>query len=137
MARYMLDSAFCIDVTREKYPFLRERFRQERQHMAISSIVLYELRSGAENSNSPAKSLLKLEDFTTRLQLFDFNDEAASHAAHIRANLSKRGCIIDAYDLLIAGHARSLGLTVVTSNMGEFTRVDGLRCENWLAEEQQ
>ena len=50
MLRYMLDSAFCIDVMRDKYPLLRERFRQERQYMAISSVVLYELRFGAENS---------------------------------------------------------------------------------------
>lgn len=135
MLRYMLDSAFCIDVMRDKHPHLRERFRQDRQHMAISSVVLYELRFGAENSEWPARSLVKLEDFTTRLQMFDFNDEAAHHAASIRADLSKRGCIIGAYDLLIAGHARSLNLTVITSNTGEFSRVDGLRYEDWLTEE--
>lgn len=134
MLRYMLDSAFCIDVMRDKYPNLRERFRQERQHMAISTVVLHELRFGAENSDAPVKSMLKLEGFTTRLQMFDFDDDAANHAANIRADLRKRGCIIGSYDLLIAGHARSLSLTVITSNMGEFSRVDGLRCENWLSD---
>ena len=135
MLRYMLDSAFCIDVMRDKHPHLRERFRQERPYMAISSVVLYELSFGAENSDFPAESLVKLQGFTTRLQMFDFGNEAASHAANIRAVLSKRGCIIGAHDLLIAGHARSLNLTVITSNTGEFTRVDGLRCEDWLNEE--
>lgn len=133
MLRYMLDSAFCIDVMRDKYPVLRERFRQERQYMAISSVVLYELRFGAENSDAPAKSLLKLEGFTTRLPVFDFDEDAASHSAHIRADLSKRGCIIGTYDLLIAGHARAMNLALITSNMSEFTRVDGLRSEDWLA----
>ena len=67
----------------------------------------------------------------------NFDGDAAIHAGEIRADLRKRGQMIGGYDLLIAGHARSLGLTVVTSNMGEFTRVDGLRCEDWLAEERR
>lgn len=135
MLRYMLDTAFCIDVMRDKHPHLRERFREERRHMALSSIVLYELRFGAENSEWPARSLVKLEDFTTRLPMFSFDDQAASHSANIRADLTKRGCIIGSYDLLIAGHARSLNLTVITSNTGEFSRVEGLRHEDWLNEE--
>lgn len=134
MLRYMLDSAFCIDVMRDKHSHLRERFRQESQHMAMSSIVLYELRFGAENSQTPVRNLERLEDFATRLVMFDFDDDAASHAANIRADLSKRGCMIGAYDLLIAGHARSRNLSVITSNIGEFSRVDGLRCEDWLAQ---
>ena len=135
MLEYMLDSSFCIDVMRDKHPALRERFRQERERLSMSAVVLYELRFGAENSGRPAENLLKLEDFTSRLAILDFDEGAASHAAHIRATLSQSGQLIGSYDLLIAGHARSANLTVVTGNLKEFTRVDGLRCEDWLAEE--
>ena len=76
--------------------------------MAISSVVLYELRFGAENSDAPAKSLLKLEGFATRLPVFDFDEDAASHSAHIRADLSKRGCIIGTYDLTNRGTTEQL-----------------------------
>jgi tRNA(fMet)-specific endonuclease VapC len=130
----MMDSCFCIDLMRDKTPGLRERFRDERDNLCLSTIVVHELQYGAEKSEWPTKTLLKVEEFTSRLAIFDFDDAAASHAAHIRANLKKRGCQIGAYDVLIAGHARSLNLAVITSNMGEFTRVDGLRCEDWLSE---
>jgi tRNA(fMet)-specific endonuclease VapC len=130
----MMDSCFCIDLMRDKTPGLRERFRDERDNLCLSTIVVQELLYGAEKSEWPSQNLVKVEEFTSRLAVFDFDDTAASHAAHIRANLRKRGCQIGAYDVLIAGHARSLNLAVITSNMGEFTRVDGLRCEDWLSE---
>jgi len=61
-----------------------------------------------------------------------FDAAAADHAAEIRASLERMGRRIGGYDLLIAGHARSRGLVVVTGNLAEFSRVDGLRCEDWL-----
>ena len=66
-----------------------------------------------------------------RLTVADFDGRAAAHAADIHADLERRGLLIGPYDILIAGHARSLGLIVVTGNLGEFRRVDGLRCEDW------
>jgi tRNA(fMet)-specific endonuclease VapC len=60
-----------------------------------------------------------------------FDEIAAAHAADVRAKLQNKGQSIGAYDPLIAGQARSLGLIVVTHNMREFTRVEGLRCEDW------
>jgi tRNA(fMet)-specific endonuclease VapC len=68
-----------------------------------------------------------------RLEVLPFDDAAASHFGDIRADLERRGCLIGPYDLMIARHARSHGLVVVTGNLGEFRRVDGLRCEDWLA----
>lgn len=62
-----------------------------------------------------------------------FDAAAADHAAEIRVALEREGSVIGAYDLMIAGHARSRGLVVVTGNLGEFRRVDGLRSEDWLA----
>lgn len=65
--------------------------------------------------------------------MLDYDADAAGHAADIRANLERRGLPIGPYDLLIAGYARSRGLVVITGNLGEFLRVEGLRAEDWLA----
>ena len=132
MAQYMLDSSFCIDLMRDKTQTLRERFRDRWDDLTTSTIVVHELLFGAEESAQPDRSRLKVEQFVTRLKVFEFDEAAAIHAAHIRADLTKRGCQIGAYDVLIAGHARSLNLAVVTGNLREFTRVEGLRCEDWL-----
>jgi tRNA(fMet)-specific endonuclease VapC len=132
MTQYMLDSSFCIDVMRDKTQALRERFREEWENLCTSSIVLQELLYGAERSARPAFNRLKVEDFVTRLRVYEFDAEAADHAAQIRANLANRGCQIGAYDALIAGHARSLNLPLITGNLKEFVRVEGLRCEDWL-----
>lgn len=132
MIRYMLDSSFCIDVMRDKTPALRERFKAETGTMATSTIVLHELLYGAANSESPARARRKVMEFVARLDVFDFDDEAADHAGQIRARLRRQGQMIGAYDILIAAHARSLGLTVVTGNVREFSRVEGLRCDDWL-----
>jgi tRNA(fMet)-specific endonuclease VapC len=66
------------------------------------------------------------------LEVLTFGPEAADHAADIRADLERKETPIGGYDVLIAGHARSKGLIVVTGNLGEFSRVEGLRCEDWL-----
>ena len=75
----------------------------------------------------------EVERFAARLDVLPFDAEAAAHAADIRADLERRGCPIGGYDVLIAGQARSRGLIVVTGNLREFRRVEGLRCEDWLA----
>jgi tRNA(fMet)-specific endonuclease VapC len=131
--RYLLDSSFCIDVMRDRTPALRSRFKSESGSMAISTIVLHELHYGAANSQQPASARQKVEEFAARLVVLDFDHDASVHAGEIRAALRALGRTIGAYDVLIAAHARSLGLTVVTGNLREFTRVDGLRCEDWLA----
>lgn len=74
-----------------------------------------------------------VETFAARLEVLDFDDDAAAHAGEIRADLERQGSPIGSYDLLIAGHARSRGLVVVTGNLAEFRRVEGLRCEDWEA----
>lgn len=80
----------------------------------------------------PAYQREAVETFVGPLELKMFDSNAASHAADIRADLTRRGGIIGSNDLLIAGHARSLGLKLITGNLGEFRRVEGLRCEDWL-----
>jgi len=132
MLRFMLDTNFCIRVLRDKPQSLRAPFNMQADSLAISTIILTELLHGAAKSARPDHNRLEVERFAARLEVLPFDAEAAGHAADIRATLERKGLVIGGYDLLIAGHARSRGLMVVTGNLGEFSRVDGLRCEDWL-----
>lgn len=133
MLRYMLDTNLCIRVLRDRPPGLRDRFNAEAAALCISSVTLAELLYGAEKSQRPVETRHRVEDFAARLAVLPFDDAAAAHYGDIRADLERRGQVIGPYDLMIAGHARSKGLMVVTGNLGEFTRVAGLRAEDWLA----
>ncbi len=133
MLRYMLDTNLCIRVLRDRPPGLRDRFNAEAAALCISSVTLAELLHGAEKSQRPVETRHRVEDFAARLAVLPFDDAAAAHYGDIRADLERRGQVIGPYDLMIAGHARCKGLVVVTGNLGEFTRVAGLRAEDWLA----
>ncbi|WP_242097402.1 tRNA(fMet)-specific endonuclease VapC [Sphingomonas sp. CROZ-RG-20F-R02-07] len=132
MLRYMLDTNLCIRVLRDRPQSIRARFNAETDGLAISTIVLTELLHGAAKSARPIDNRTEVERFASRLEVMAFDAEAAAHAGDIRATLEREGRSIGGYDVLIAGHARSRGLIVVTGNLGEFRRVDGLRCEDWL-----
>lgn len=133
MLRYLLDTNVCIRVLRDRPRNVRERFNLEADSLCISAVVLTELLHGAAKSDRPEHHRSEVERFAARLDVLPFDDVAADHAADIRAALERKGQPIGGYDVLIAGHARSRGLTVVTGNLAEFGRVDGLRCEDWLA----
>jgi len=128
----MLDTNLCIRVLRDRPAGLRQRFNAEGDTLCISTITLAELLHGAEKSAKPAENRREVDRFAARLDVLPFDGAAAAHSAEIRAGLERRGLPIGGYDLLIAGHARSRGLVVVTGNLKEFTRVEGLRAEDWL-----
>jgi len=131
--RYMLDTNLCIRVLRDRPAGVRERFNAEAAALCISTVTLAELFYGAERSAKPVENRQQVEAFAARLVVLAFDSEAAAHFGDIRADLARRGEVIGPYDLMIAGHARSRGLIVVTGNLGEFNRVSGLRAEDWLA----
>jgi len=133
MLRYMLDTNLCIRVLRDRPKGLRERFNAEAEALCISTITLAELLHGAEKSARPVENRREVERFAARLEVLPFDAAAAAHSAEIRAALDRRGLPIGGYDLLIAGHGRSRGLVIVTGNLGEFSRVDGLRVEDWIS----
>jgi len=110
---------------------MRARFNANAEALCLSDVVLYELLYGAERSSDPPRICREVAHFAARLTVLPFDSEAAAHTAEIRAELERRGCVIGPYDLMIAGHARSRGLVVITGNLGEFERVQGLRCEDW------
>lgn len=132
MLRYMLDTNLCIRVLRDRPAWVRDRFNAEADMLCISTVTLFELFYGAEISARPIENRQSVENFAARLTVLPWTDSAAAHAAEIRAELERQGLPIGAYDGMIAGHARSLGLIVITGNLREFNRVSGLRCEDWL-----
>ncbi|UEM23283.1 type II toxin-antitoxin system VapC family toxin [Skermanella mucosa] len=134
MRRFMLDTNVCIRVLRDRPASARTRFNDEADGLSISAVTLGELLHGAAKSDRPADMRREVERLAARLEVLPFDDEAAAHYGDIRADLKRRGMVIGSYDLMIAGHARSRGLVVVTGNLREFRRVDGLRCEDWLDE---
>jgi tRNA(fMet)-specific endonuclease VapC len=132
MSNYMLDTDLCIRVLRDRTPELSDRFSQHGDALCISTITLTELLVGAAKSMRPEQDRQMVDRFAARLKVLPFDVLAAEHAAEIRAALERIGQKIGPHDPLIAGHARSRGLIVVTGNIREFSRVDGLRCENWF-----
>jgi len=132
MLSALLDTNLCVRGLRDKPPQIRARLKAEQGSVCISTIVLYELQVGAALSSRPDEGLSEVELFASSLPVLEFDSAAAFHAADIRADLTRRGSLIGAYDILIAAHARSRGLKVITGNLREFQRVDGLRCEDWL-----
>lgn len=133
MLKYMLDTNIVIYVIKRRPIELLEIFNNHAGMMCISSITLAELLHGVEKSDYPSRNLQKVEDFVSRLEdVVDYDTPAAAHYGEIRADLEKRGTPIGVNDLHIAGHARSLALTLVSNNMREFERVEGLRLANWI-----
>lgn len=132
MLKFMLDTNIAIYVIKRKPQDLLSVFNRHAGRMSISSITLAELLHGVEKSQQPERNLNQVEDFVSRLKLLDYSARAAAHYGDIRADLERRGTPIGVNDLHIAAHARSEGLTLVTSNVREFERIDGLRMENWL-----
>lgn len=134
MLRFMLDTNIYIRVLRDRPPSARPRFNAERDALCISTATLAKLLHGAAKSARPAEKRREVDRLASRLAVLPFDEDAAAHFGDIRADLERRGMVIGPYDLMVAGHARSRGLIVVTGNLGEFARMDGLRCEDWLAE---
>ena len=131
MLKYMLDTNIVIYTVKNKPIRVKEAFKKHDGQMCISSVTFGELIYGAEKSSQPEKNLAVIEGLTARLVVLPFDEDAASHFGQLRAELAKSGKIIGPYDMMIAGHARSSGLILVTNNMGEFERVPGLRLDNW------
>jgi len=127
----MLDTNIAIYVIKRRPFAALETFNHHAGQLCISSITMAELMHGVEKSAIPDHNLRQVEDFVSRLLILDYGNKAAAHYGDIRAVLERKGTTIGVNDLHIAGHARSEGLSLVTNNLKEFERVDGLRLENW------
>jgi tRNA(fMet)-specific endonuclease VapC len=132
MLEYMLDTNICIYVIKNRPAALRERFNEHADALCISTITLGELFYGVERSARRSQNLRAVEEFAARLEVMPFPAKAAAHFGQIRAELARLGMPCGACDMLIAAHARSEGLTLVTNNIREFQRIPALRIDNWV-----
>lgn len=131
MLTHLLDTNVCIHALKRRSPELERRFTEGSGRLAVSDVSLYELYYGAQRYGDPSQRLNIIDTFLARLEILPFDSRAALHAGQIRADLERKGLMSGAYDIMIAGCARSQGLILVTGNTREFERVDGLRLENW------
>src|SRR5271154_6270927 len=123
---YLLDTNTCIAAMRHHTLVLRRMAAVPLAECAISSITSYELFTGVEKCADPAKERAKVDLLLATISELVFDGEAAREAGRIRALLESQGCMIGAYDVHLAGHARTASLTLVTGNTAEFRRVPGL-----------
>ena len=129
---YLLDTNIISDLVRNPRGKVYEHIMQEGEAAICTSIIVAaELRFGAKKKGSVALTE-RIESLLTRVMVQVFDEPADQHYGVIRQQLQRGGQLIGANDLLIAAHALSLNLTLVTDNTGEFERVEGLRVENWL-----
>jgi tRNA(fMet)-specific endonuclease VapC len=132
MAVYMLDTDISSYVMKRSHDAVLSRLQKVPVgDVCVSVITKSELLYGVELSPRRSQDQAALDAYLRHVEVLEYPDEAALHYAQIRAALKISGTMIGANDLLIAAHARSLGLTLVTNNTREFGRVQDLRIENW------
>lgn len=131
--KYMLDTNICIHAIKQKPESVLCTLKSHNPaDICISTISYGELVHGVEKSANPDKNRLALSLLLANIEIMSFDAGAADHYGKIRADLERKGLMIGPLDMMIAGHARSLGYTLVSNNMKEFSRVEGLRTENWV-----
>lgn len=134
MISAMLDTNVCIRAMRPGGEDVQAWLARSADRLCVSTIVIHELYVGAELAARREVHRTLVDELASRLTVVPFDQEAARHAAHVRASLHRTGQLIGGNDMLIAGHARSLGLMLVTSDLSDFARVDGLLIADWNAE---
>ena len=130
--KYLLDTNVCVDYLRGSYPSVVARVqRSTPDDLCVSSIVVCELRYGADRSSHPRANHSRIDSLVSEVECLDFDLQAALVYGRVRSSLEAAGKPIGPNDMLIAAHALSRRLVLVTDNVGEFRRVKGLKVENW------
>ena len=131
--RYLLDTNICIYIAKQKPSSVLARLERLRPGEVGMSVVTYlELVYGAWKSRRREENLARIEELETLVPVLALDASTGRHFAQIRSELETKGRPIGAYDLLIASHALSLGLILVTHNVREFRRVEHLQVEDWV-----
>ena len=131
---FLPDTNACIALLRQRDEGLIAKWHSVKaSDIVLCSIVVYELRYGAERSSDPAREHSKLDLFLSPLTSLSFDDECARRCAKLRAELERAGKVIGPHDLQIAAVALQHGLTLVTHNTQEFARISGLKLDDWEA----
>ena|ERR1035437_9628 len=132
MIHYLFDTDACVYLIRGKTAVVAGHMSQHPHgSLAISTITLSELRLGVAKSSDPTREVAVLARFLTPFIILPYDNRAAVSYGPLRAHLESAGTSIGPLDTLIAAHALSLNLTLITNNQREFRRVPGLKVENW------
>jgi len=130
MTGFMLDTDISSYIIRRRPAILVETFEKHAETLSVSVMTAAELRFGAEKAGRTKLAEL-VEAYLDRLAILDWTDEVSGHYARIRSELERSGKPIGNMDLLIASHAVSLRMTLVTNNLRHFSNVPGLNVEVW------
>ena len=129
---FLPDTNACITLLRQRHAKLTARWQATKaSEVVLCSVVVYELRHGAERSSNPAREHVKLDGFLAPFVSLAFDDVCARRCAAIRHELERAGLVIFPHDLQIAAIALNHDLTLVTHNTREFSRIPGLRLDDW------
>jgi len=132
--KYLIDTNICIYVINKRPPEVVQRFKNVATgDIGISSITVSELQYGVSKSARQKKNQQRLDEFLLPFEILPYDELASKYYGDIRAQLENQGAIIGALDLLIAAHALSRNLMLVTNNGGEFSRIKNLKIENWVS----
>ena len=131
--KFLLDTDTCIYALKQNPAVLKHVLAQSREDIAVSVITEAELRTGATKSTSAAKTLRLVENFLRPVGIVEFTSNDAASYAQVRAKLERAGTLIGPLDTLIAAQAVARKLVLVSNNEREFSRVAGLRIENWAS----
>ena len=130
--KYMLDTNIIIYLVNHRSEKALKQFAKHKPgDLCISAITMAELEYGVYKSKQKSQNQLALILFLSRIKILPFDSKAATEYGIIRANLSQKGQLIGANNLLIAAHAKAKNLTLITNNTREFQRVKGLKLANW------
>lgn len=130
MIKFMLDTDISIYTIKRKPLEVRRMFNIHSGEISISTVTLGELIYGVEKSKNQLTNLKSVEGFVGRVEVINYDAAAAHQFGQLKQEL--KGQNIGPYDFMIAAHARSLGLTLISNNTKEFKRIAGLRVENWV-----
>jgi len=129
---YLLDTDICIYIIKKKpIDVLKNIKIKSKKDIFISSITIAELEYGVAKSLYPVKNKISLIEFLSIFNILNFDDHDAVAFGTIKAELEKAGRIIGPMDLLLSAQALSKKLILVTNNVREFERINGLKTENW------
>jgi len=132
---YMLDTNICIYIIKKKTENVLSKLKQNRKKgLYISTITLAELEFGNANADNLYKERNKLAllEFLSIMNIKNFDENAAREYGIVKKDLKDKNYLIGPFDILIGAHAKSLDMTLVTNNVREFNRIQGLRVENWV-----
>ena len=131
--KYMLDTDICVTLIRGKSLSLLDKIESfSAGDLGLSVITVAELQHGVQKGQHRERNYQSLLEFLSSFEIANFDSDAATTYGYIRSDLERMGKKIGPHDFLIAAHAKTLGVTLVTGNVREFNRVDGLIVENWL-----